>query len=130
MKNKLSLGLRARSKLVVQGFVAVVVAAVLIYTEDKFPLYVPFYKFPIIQNMGIYFVFLAILVIVGSSNAVNLTDGLDGLAIFPTMTCAFTYGIFSYIVGHALIANYLHLQFIPGTGELAIVCGAMVAAGL
>ena len=81
VKHKQSLGLRARSKLIVQVFVAVAVAAVLIYTENKFPLYVPFYKFPVIQDMGVFFVLLAALVIVGASNAVNLTDGLDGLAI-------------------------------------------------
>jgi len=69
-------------------------------------------------------------VIVGSSNAVNLTDGLDGLAILPTVMVAAALGVFAYVAGHQVFARYLGLPFVPGAGELAIVCGAMVGAGL
>jgi phospho-N-acetylmuramoyl-pentapeptide-transferase len=71
-----------------------------------------------------------VLVIVGSSNAVNLTDGLDGLAILPTVMVAAALGVFAYVAGHQVFARYLGLPFVPGAGELAIVCGAMVGAGL
>jgi phospho-N-acetylmuramoyl-pentapeptide-transferase len=73
---------------------------------------------------------LTYLVIVGSSNAVNLTDGLDGLAIMPTVMVAGALGIFSYLGGHAQFANYLAIPFIPQAGELTVFCGAMVGAGL
>jgi phospho-N-acetylmuramoyl-pentapeptide-transferase len=70
------------------------------------------------------------LVIVGAGNAVNLTDGLDGLAIVPVMIAAATFGAISYLVGNALFADYLQIHFVPGTGELAVICGALVGAGL
>ncbi len=130
VKNKRSLGLRARSKLIVQVFVAVVVAAILIYTENKFPLYVPFYKFPVIQNMGIFFVFLAILVIVGSSNAVNLTDGLDGLAIGTISSVALSFTALAWLVSNVKWAGYLNIFYVPQASELTIFCAALVGAGL
>ncbi len=70
------------------------------------------------------------LVIVGASNAVNLTDGLDGLAIGPVSVAAATYMIFAYVAGHVKIANYLQITYVPGAGELAVLCGAMAGAGL
>jgi len=69
-------------------------------------------------------------IIVGAGNAVNLTDGLDGLAIVPVMIAAATFGFISYLVGNALFADYLQIHFVIGTGELAVVCGALVGAGL
>jgi phospho-N-acetylmuramoyl-pentapeptide-transferase len=71
-----------------------------------------------------------LLVLVGASNAVNLTDGLDGLAIVPIMIAAGCFGLISYLVGNALFANYLHIDLVPGSGELAVFCAAMIGAGL
>ena len=83
----------------------------------------------LLQLGGFFFVFGA-LVIVGSSNAVNLTDGLDGLAIVPVMIAAASLGLIVYLVGNAVFADYLQVHFVPGTGELAIICGALIGAGL
>jgi phospho-N-acetylmuramoyl-pentapeptide-transferase len=94
-------------------------------------LWVPFVKHPVVASMPI--AALAILIyfwIVGFSNAINLTDGLDGLAIGCTITVAMTYGIMAYAASNAKIADYLLISFVPGTGELAVVCGALVGAGL
>jgi phospho-N-acetylmuramoyl-pentapeptide-transferase len=69
-------------------------------------------------------------IIVGAGNAVNLTDGLDGLAIVPVMTAAFCFGAISYLAGNAVFADYLQIHYVPGTGELAVLCGAVLGAGL
>jgi len=93
-------------------------------------LLVPFFK-SVSYPLGIFgFIVLSYFVIVGSSNAVNLTDGLDGLAIMPTVMVGAALGIFAYVTGHAVFAKYLLIPFIPGTGELAVFCGALVGAGL
>ena len=107
------------------------IAAYLNYTTTDIAtgLAIPFikdYLFP----MGIMFIPFAMLVIVGSSNAVNLTDGLDGLAIVPVMIAAACFGFISYLVGNAVFSDYLGIQFIPGSGELAIICGALIGAGM
>jgi phospho-N-acetylmuramoyl-pentapeptide-transferase len=81
-------------------------------------------------NLGWFFVPFATFVIVGSSNAVNLTDGLDGLAIVPIMIASGCFALIAYLAGNAIFANYLQIQHVPGTGELAVFCGAMVGAGL
>ncbi|RLD09387.1 MAG: phospho-N-acetylmuramoyl-pentapeptide-transferase, partial [Chlamydiae bacterium] len=130
VKHKQSLGLRARSKLIVQVFVAVAVAAVLIYTENKFPLYVPFYKFPVIQDMGVFFVLLAALVIVGASNAVNLTDGLDGLAIGTITSVALSFTALAWLVSNVKWSGYLNIYYVPQASELTVFCAALVGAGL
>ena len=82
------------------------------------------------MDLGLLFIPFTMAVIVGSSNAVNLTDGLDGLAIGPVMIAAGTYLIIVYLSGHARFAEYLQIPHIPGTGELAILCGAMVGAAM
>lgn len=92
-------------------------------------LYVPFVKGPVI-NMGSIFIVFASIVIVGSSNAVNLTDGLDGLAIGPIITSAATLGIISYASGHSEIASYLFVPYIENVGEIAVLCAAIVGAGV
>jgi phospho-N-acetylmuramoyl-pentapeptide-transferase len=93
-------------------------------------LYLPFVKVPVITNMGWFtFIFFAI-VVVGSSNAVNLTDGLDGLATGCTVTVAFAYALLSYAAGNYKIAEYLQVPFYPFTGELTVVCSALTGAGL
>ena len=80
--------------------------------------------------MGVLFPLFAALVIVGASNAVNLTDGLDGLVIGPVMTVAFSYGVFAYVTGNIKIAEYLHIPYIAGCGDLSIFSAAVVAGGL
>ena len=81
--------------------------------------------------MGVWgFIALTYFVIVGTSNAVNLTDGLDGLTIMPTIMVGTALGVFAYLTGHAVYSRYLFIPFIPGTGELLVFCGAMAGAGL
>jgi phospho-N-acetylmuramoyl-pentapeptide-transferase len=93
-------------------------------------LFVPFFKEPIIENLGWFtFIFFA-LVIVGTSNAVNLTDGLDGLATGCTITAAFAYAILSYAAGNLKIATYLQIPYYPQAGELSVLCMALVGAGM
>jgi phospho-N-acetylmuramoyl-pentapeptide-transferase len=90
---------------------------------------VPFFKTLLIQ-LGWFFPVLAIFVIVGSSNAVNLTDGLDGLAIVPVMIAAGCFALIAYLAGNAVFANYLQIHPVPGAGELSVFCGALVGAAL
>ncbi|HEY0442489.1 MAG TPA: phospho-N-acetylmuramoyl-pentapeptide-transferase, partial [Xanthobacteraceae bacterium] len=89
----------------------------------------PFFK-EVIVNLGWFFVLFGSFIIVGAGNAVNLTDGLDGLAIVPVMTSAFCFGAISYLAGNAVFAEYLQIHYVPGTGELAVLCGAVLGAGL
>ena len=89
----------------------------------------PFFK-DWLLNLGIFFVPFAAFVIVGAGNAVNLTDGLDGLAIVPIMVAASAFGVIAYLSGNAVFADYLQIHFVPGTGELAVVLGAVIGAGL
>lgn len=130
IKQRSSAGLSVRTKLSWQFFLAFGVAF-LIYTDPSFDkeLSVPFFK-TFTPNLGIFYLPLAALVIVSASNAVNLTDGLDGLAIGPVMITAGTFLILSYAAGHAGIADYLAIKYVPGSGQLAIVCGALVGGGL
>jgi phospho-N-acetylmuramoyl-pentapeptide-transferase len=90
---------------------------------------VPFFK-DFLVDLGLFFPVFGALVIVGAGNAVNLTDGLDGLAIVPVMIAAAAFGFVAYLAGNAVFANYLQIHFVPGTGELAVLCGAMIGAGL
>ncbi|MFN2334509.1 MAG: phospho-N-acetylmuramoyl-pentapeptide-transferase, partial [Wenzhouxiangellaceae bacterium] len=92
-------------------------------------LLVPFFK-DVMLPLGPWFIVLSYFVIVGSSNAVNLTDGLDGLAIVPAVMVAIGLGIFAYAAGNTIFANYLGYPFIPGAGEMAIFCAALAGAGL
>jgi phospho-N-acetylmuramoyl-pentapeptide-transferase len=108
-------------------------AAVALYAGATLPaetqLMFPFFK-DLVFALGPVFILLAYFVIVGSSNAVNLTDGLDGLAILPTVMVAGALAVFAYATGHVRIAEYLLIPHIPGVGELAVLCGALVGAGL
>ncbi|GMU42543.1 MAG: phospho-N-acetylmuramoyl-pentapeptide-transferase [Lysobacterales bacterium] len=127
-----SRGLPARWKYLLQSLFGAV-AAVLLYLTADVPaataLYLPLFKTVAIP-LGLAFIVVAYFWIVGFSNAVNLTDGLDGLAIMPTVLVAGALGIFAYASGHAEFARYLGIPRIPGAGELAIVCGALAGAGL
>jgi phospho-N-acetylmuramoyl-pentapeptide-transferase len=90
--------------------------------------------FPFLKNvlldLGWFFIAFGCVVIVGAGNAVNLTDGLDGLAIVPVMIAAASFGVISYLAGNAVFADYLQIHFTAGTGELAVICGAVIGAGL
>jgi phospho-N-acetylmuramoyl-pentapeptide-transferase len=90
---------------------------------------VPFFKNVVIP-LGFFFVLLGVLVIAGAGNAVNLTDGLDGLAIVPVMIAAATFGLIAYLSGNANFARYLQIHYVQGAGELAVICGALIGAGL
>ncbi len=90
---------------------------------------IPFFK-GVLVHLGWFFIPFAMLVIVGASNAVNLTDGLDGLAIVPTMIVAGVFTLIAYLVGNVIFANYLQIHYVVGSGELAVFCGALVGAGL
>jgi phospho-N-acetylmuramoyl-pentapeptide-transferase len=109
-------------------------AAIYIATSSDLPaqteLIVPFFKNVVIPLGVVGFVVLTYFVIVGSSNAVNLTDGLDGLAILPTVMVASALGLFAYVAGHAVFAKYLGVPYIPGAGELVVFCAAIAGAGL
>ena len=98
-------------------------------TDLSDALTVPFFKNKYF-HLGLFFVFLGVLVIAGAGNAVNLTDGLDGLAIVPVMIAAATFGLIAYLIGNAKFALYLQIHYVPGTGELAVLCGALIGAGL
>ncbi|MFL0796810.1 MAG: phospho-N-acetylmuramoyl-pentapeptide-transferase [Cellvibrionaceae bacterium] len=129
---KNSRGLPARWKYFWQSVGGIAAAIFLYYiaeTPEATTLYFPFLK-DFGLEMGIFFVVFTYFVIVGSSNAVNLTDGLDGLAILPTVMVAGALGIIAYATGHAKFAEYLLIPSIPGAGELIVFCGAMAGAGL
>ena len=125
-----SAGVSVKGKLVWQVALALGVA-VAIYTDPAFDreLAVPFFK-NFTPNLGVLYVPLAAFIIVAASNGVNLTDGLDGLAIGPVMISAGTFLLLAYAAGHAGIADYLAIKSVPGAGQLAIFCGALVGGGL
>jgi phospho-N-acetylmuramoyl-pentapeptide-transferase len=127
---KSSKGLSARSKFLLQC-TAAFIAAIWIYKFDLIPTYLnlPFFK-NIRPDLGLFYVPLMVFVIVGTSNAVNLTDGLDGLAIGPTTIAFLCYSIFCYVGGHAKIADYLQIPFVPKVGEISVLCAAVIGAGL
>jgi phospho-N-acetylmuramoyl-pentapeptide-transferase len=127
---KQSKGLTARGKLGLQCVVALAVG-VLVYRVPEFSTRVtlPFLK-DISPDIGWGYILFAAFIIVAASNAVNLTDGLDGLAIGPVVIAFGTYMLFAYIAGHVKIANYLQLTYVPGSGEISVFCGAMAGAGL
>ncbi|MEM7026816.1 MAG: phospho-N-acetylmuramoyl-pentapeptide-transferase [Pseudomonadota bacterium] len=125
-------GLSAKYKYISQSLVAIIAATYLYQTASlsvETQLIVPFMK-DWIFDLGWLYIVLAYFVIVGSSNAVNLTDGLDGLAILPTVMVAGALAIFAYATGNVRFSDYLGIPYVPGTGEVAIFCGTMVGAGL
>ncbi len=127
-----SRGLPARWKYLLQSIGGLGAAAGL-YLFGHVPafdqLLIPFFK-DVYLPLGAGFVVLGYFVIVGASNAVNLTDGLDGLSIMPTVMVAAALGLFAYLAGHVLFSQYLYIPHVPGAGELAVISGAMVGAGL
>jgi phospho-N-acetylmuramoyl-pentapeptide-transferase len=129
---KQSQGLKAKHKYLWQTIAGLGAALFLYYTARvpaELELIVPFFK-TVALPMGFFFVVLSYFVIVGTSNAVNLTDGLDGLAIMPTVMVGGALGIFAYLSGNVNFSGYLGIPYIPGVGEVVVICGAIVGAGL
>jgi len=123
-------GLSIKVKLLLQVFFATLTAMLIFYwvgLETK--LYFPFFK-ELTLDLGYLYIPFAIFIIVGTANAVNLTDGLDGLAIGPSMTTATAFGVIAYAVGHSKISEYLGIPYVPYAGEITIFCFAIIGAGL
>jgi len=127
---KQSKGLSARGKFLLQVLLGLGVGWLLLGIEGfATQITVPFFKH-LRPDLGTAYIAFAALVIVGASNAVNLTDGLDGLAIGPLVIASVTYMIFAYVTGHARMAGYLQIGYMPGVGEITVVCGALAGAGM
>jgi phospho-N-acetylmuramoyl-pentapeptide-transferase len=126
---KNSKGVSAKKKMVWQSLCACAIAVFLMACGFSTELNIPFFK-TFTPTLGLLFIPFVFLVVVGASNAVNLTDGLDGLAIGPVLTTAISFIILSYVVGHYNFAHYLNLHHVKGAGELAVVSGAVLGAGL
>ena len=125
-------GMSARMKMGMQlsvGFLATLAFVQLSPEALRYGVAVPFFKDTLI-SMGVLYVPFALMVIVGASNAVNLTDGLDGLAIVPVMIVAGCFALIAYLAGNYNFATYLQINYVPGTGDLAVMCGAIIGAGL
>lgn len=130
LRRKNSKGLGMTQKMFLMTAVALGAAVALYqYPTFKSTLNVPFFKM-LMPNLGALYVPLMIFIIVGTSNAVNLTDGLDGLAIGPVLIAAGTFMIFTYLAGNVKIASYLQIPYVSGSGELTVFCGAMVGASM
>jgi phospho-N-acetylmuramoyl-pentapeptide-transferase len=131
IRKRRNLGLTARSKFLLQALAATAFALALLFLPSGFnsTLAFPFIK-RLVLHLGYFYIPFAAFVLVAASNTVNLTDGLDGLAIGATTVAAATYAVFTYIAGNRVIANYLQISYVPGVGEVAVFCGALVGAGL
>ena len=132
IKQKNSRGLNSKLKLFGQIMISLIAIYILYeYSEHQFlnDLYFPFFK-NLVLPMGIFFIPFALFVIVGASNAVNLTDGLDGLATVPVMLVALSYTLISYVVGNTIFAEYLKIPYVENAGELSIFCGAIFGSCL
>lgn len=130
IRNKSARGAQAITKLTGQIVLALIVGLFVINNEAiGSGLYFPFFKNAAI-NLGIFYVLLVLVVIVGASNALNLTDGLDGLAIGCVVFITITYAVISYVTGHAGLSGYLQVFYLPGSGELMVFCAALTGAAL
>ena len=132
LRKRSSNGMSGRMKMALQILGAFVVTLVFIEIAPdnlRYGLAIPSMK-DVVFNLGLFYVPFAIFVMVGASNAVNLTDGLDGLAIVPVIITALSFGLIAYLCGNINFANYLQIHYVPGTGELAVICGALIGAGL
>ena len=124
-------GFSGRARLALEALVGVIACAAMMYfgTPNTTGLALPLIN-GFVVNLGYFFLVFGPFVIVSAGNAVNLTDGLDGLAIVPVMIAAGTFALIAYLVGNYIYANYLLINFVPGAGELTVVCGALIGAGL
>jgi phospho-N-acetylmuramoyl-pentapeptide-transferase len=130
MRDRKGIGIKARYKFPIQVMMALVISLILFYAFDHDSrLIFPFFK-KVMPDLGDWYILFAVLVIVGTANAVNLTDGLDGLAIGPVLIASGTFMLFCYLAGNFRFASYLQIPFVKGSGELTILCGAMVGSGL
>jgi len=132
LKKRSSDGMSGRQKLLFQVVAAFLASLILIQLSPealRYGVALPFVKDTLLY-LGIFYVPFAILVIVGASNAVNLTDGLDGLAIVPVMIVATCFALIAYLSGNINFSNYLQIHYVPGTGDLATLCGALIGTGL
>ena len=129
LRRRKNLGLTAKAKFSLQILVAAGIGWALLGMAFEPTLVFPFFK-NLVVDLGMFYVPLVVLVLVSCSNAVNLTDGLDGLAIGATLIAAAAYAIFTYIAGHRIVAEYLQVAYLPGVGELAVFCSALVGASL
>jgi phospho-N-acetylmuramoyl-pentapeptide-transferase len=134
IRQQKSRGIRARLKFFLQVALAAGIALFLFFDETTTTVMkqfmVPFFKEPLVADMGIFAILFAILVIVGASNAVNLTDGLDGLAVGCTITVALVYAAMSFVAGNFHLASYLAVPFVRESGELTVICAALIGASL
>src|SRR5690242_3496523 len=125
-------GFAGKLRLALEGLIALAACYALVRLgrdATSTSLAIPFFK-DLVINFGWFFVVFGAFVIVGAGNAVNLTDGLDGLAIVPVMIAAASFGMISYLTGNAVFSDYLQIRYVAGTGELAVLCGAVLGAGL
>jgi phospho-N-acetylmuramoyl-pentapeptide-transferase len=125
-------GFAGRTRLGIEALIAAIACIIFVqlgHTPFSTSLVFPFFK-DLVINLSWAFVLFAVFIIVGAGNAVNLTDGLDGLAIVPVMIASASFGMISYLSGNAVFADYLQIHYVAGTGELAVLCGAMLGAGL
>ena len=125
-------GFAGRIRLAIEALIALAACYALVRVgRDPFSssLVIPFFK-DVVLNFGWYFLLFGAFIIVGAGNAVNLTDGLDGLAIVPVMIAAASFGLIAYLVGNAVFSDYLQINYVAGTGELFVLCGAVLGAGL
>jgi len=130
MRDKKGIGIRARYKFPIQVAIGLVISFILFTAIDHDSrLIFPFFK-RVMPDLGNWYIFFGMFVIVGSANAVNLTDGLDGLAIGPVLIASATFMLFCYLAGNFKFATYLQIPFVKGSGELTILCGALVGSGL
>jgi phospho-N-acetylmuramoyl-pentapeptide-transferase len=130
LARKNSRGVPGKVRLTMEIAIALFISLILYFKADfTSNITIPFFK-TALPDLGWGYVLLSTFIIVGSANAVNLTDGLDGLAIGPAITCFMTYLLFAYFAGNIKIAGYLQIPYVAGTGELAIFCGAMLGAGI
>ncbi len=134
VQSKKSAGIRGKTKFLFQIGLGLFVGTLLLTDPHLGPmarkLVVPFMKGPLIADMGWWTLLVVVVVIVGASNAVNLTDGLDGLATGCTLTVALAYAVMCFVAGNFRFANYLQVPFVPGSGELTVVCAALIGASL
>ncbi len=131
-QSRSSIGLNAKYKIIIQIIFCIIITFIIIENLNRnigTAIAFPFFK-DLIINFGLFYYLIGFFIIVGSANAVNLTDGLDGLAIVPVMIVAMTFALICYVTGNAFFAKYLLINYIPGTGELAVFCGSVIGAAL
>ena len=133
IRNKSSDGLSSKQKILFQSFIALISMTYLYYSSEilaETSFIVPFFKDFIIPMSPFIFIFTGMFVLIASSNAVNLTDGLDGLAILPSVLIGGALGLIAYAMGNELIADYLYIPHLPLSGELIVFCGALIGSGI